>query len=73
MSRLKELYDLIKPVSDMIEQNKGEFDRLVNEIEHDDDVDDEKYNVIADLSSSMLDLARNGGHTSMRLFDEMEK
>lgn len=73
MSRIKELYDLIKPVSDMIEKNKGEFDRLVNEIEQDDDVNDGEYSVIFELSSSMLDLSRNGGHTSMKLFDNMVK
>lgn len=69
MNKLEELKKLIEPIADLIEENKPKFDKLINDIEFGNEVSEDEWDIISDLASSMLNLSRSGGDTSMKYFD----
>ena len=72
MSKLEELKKLVKPVADLIDEDKPKFDKLIHDIEFGVGVSDDEWDIISDLASSMLNLSRSGGDTSMKAFEGLE-
>lgn len=71
MKKIDELNELIKPVIDLIDKNKFKFDRLINEIEKDNKISDNDWDIINHISDSMLNLSTTGGDTSGHLFKKI--
>jgi len=65
MEKIEELYNLLKPIADLIEEKKAELDELAHDIEFDSHLPDEQWQVSEELSSALLELSFSGGDTAM--------
>ena len=71
MNRLMKLYELIEPITNLIEKNKEEIDLLVSGIEDDINTSTEDWEVINELESALINLSLSGGDTAMKDLKEI--
>ena len=69
--KVLELYKLVEPIADLIEDNKEEIDLLISAIEDDINTSLEDWEVIEELESALLNLSFSGGDTNMKDFREI--
>ena len=71
MNRLMKLYELIEPITNLIEKNKEEIDLLVSGIEDDINTSTEDWEVIDELESALINLSLSCGDTAMKDLKEI--
>lgn len=53
MAKILELYKLVKPIFDQVEENKSEIEQLICDIEDDAEIPDEDWDIVDDIGSSL--------------------
>ena len=71
MDRIYDLYEIMKPIAELIEKNKTRIEVMISDIEDDKSVSDEQWKTIEELESSLLNLSFSGGDTSMNELKNM--
>ena len=71
MNKVDEFYKLVKPIAELIEENKEVIDLLISEIEDDINTSIDDWTAIEDLESTLLSLSFSGGDTSMKDLKEL--
>ena len=57
MDKILKLRELIKPIFILVEQSKSEIDEAACDIEADNDIPDEEWDVVSDVMSSIEDFS----------------
>ena len=57
MDKILKLRELIRPIFTLVEQSKSEIDEMACDIEADNEIPDEEWDVVSDVISSIEDFS----------------
>lgn len=71
MNKVDELYELVEPIVELIEENKEKIDLLISDIEDDLNTSLEDWIVIEEIESALMNLSISSGDTSIKDLKEL--
>lgn len=71
MDKIEEMYNVLKPIVELIEERKAVLDELAHDIEFDSHLSDKQWRVSETISSAVLELSLSGGDTAMKDLQEI--
>lgn len=64
--KIEQLYNILQPIVNLIEEKKAEIDELIYDIEFDESLPDEQWKVSETIGSAVVELSLSGGDTAVK-------